>query len=555
MFSLIRNCMTLLILIFGLLHVVAAEDAEVAPSIEHQAAQTTFQAMRGLIESLKRQQQKLDKLPDLKTLESDTEALEKHKSEKKAIREEIARIESQLQVIATNIETKEFDGSAKQAFDLQAELQQLVEPFVLMLRSATEDSRAIEQLRRAIDEAQRQNELASSALKNLDQLEQQQPPEELAKLVADYRHEWQERLKTSQEEMMAFQQQLRSKLNLRESPGQTAGRSIIDFMKERGYNLLLGLVVFFLVLLGMRLVGSLVSKAVRKHYRSYYTVPMRAGALIYSILTLVAAVMGMLIVFNLRADWLLMAIGAILLIGGLWALIKILPSLMEQLSLLLNLGAVQEHERVIFDNVPWLVKTLALYTELENPALRGGNITLPVRELIGLHSRPVVEGETWFPTSEGDWVLIGEDEIAQVELQTPEQVILRRLGGSATVMSTAEFLAAPPRNLSDGYRVEVQFGIDYKHQQQATGEILGQLREWVKRELPQHLPENSVKRITVEFFSAAESSLNYEVEVVMDGSAASVYEDLALLISSTLVDACNAHGWEIPFQQLVVHKA
>jgi hypothetical protein len=41
-----------------------------------------------------------------------------------------------------------------------------------------------------------------------------------------------------------------------------------------------------------------------------------------------------------------------------------LPSFIREVMLLLNIGAVREGERVVYNGIPWLVKTLNLYQYL-----------------------------------------------------------------------------------------------------------------------------------------------------------------------------------------------
>ncbi|MGI9522573.1 MAG: hypothetical protein ACR2PG_13090 [Hyphomicrobiaceae bacterium] len=78
--------------------------------------------------------------------------------------------------------------------------------------------------------------------------------------------------------------------------------------------------------------------------------------------------------------------------------------------------------------VPWRAKQLDFYTDLENPALDGGAFTLPVRELVGLHSRLAASREPWFPTKRGDWVQLKDDRLGQAISQTPELVQIREVG-------------------------------------------------------------------------------------------------------------------------------
>ncbi|MEM9736135.1 MAG: hypothetical protein AAF908_05975, partial [Pseudomonadota bacterium] len=67
------------------------------------------------------------------------------------LRQELASTQDQISVVATGISERAFDRREPQSFNLQQELQDLIEPFVLMLRNATAEARRIEATRRALD--------------------------------------------------------------------------------------------------------------------------------------------------------------------------------------------------------------------------------------------------------------------------------------------------------------------------------------------------------------------------------------------------------------------
>ena len=73
-----------------------------------------------------------------------------------------------------------------------------------------------------------------------------------------------------------------------------------------------------------------------------------------------------------------------------------------------------------------------------------GTFTIPVRELKGLHSRPMDENEKWFPTQEGDWIVLDNGLWAEVILQSPEAVHLREEGGAVSHMTVDAFLGQNP---------------------------------------------------------------------------------------------------------------
>jgi hypothetical protein len=229
-----------------------------------------------------------------------------------------------------------------------------------------------------------------------------------------------------------------------------------------------------------------------------------------------------------------------------------LPKLIEQLTLYLNLGAVQEGERVFFDGIPWLVKRLDFYCDLANPVLEGGEFTMPIRELIGLHSRPHAPMEAWFPTLKGDYVRL-PGGVACVRTQTPGVVELEYEGGIRVQYTAAQFFAMAPENLSRGARAQVVFGIGYAHQAEATGAIRETLRDFVREGLTAVLRPEQIVAVDVEILQAGTSSIDYQVECDMTGDAAQLYETVERLLARLCIDACNRYGWDIPYPQLVVH--
>jgi len=132
-------------------------------------------------------------------------------------------------------------------------------------------------------------------------------------------------------------------------------------------------------------------------------------------------------------------------------------------------------------------------------------------------------------------------------------VQLVELGGAKAQYQTSDFLALSPRNLSTGFRVECGFGIDYKHQADSTQSIPRVMQERLSDELPGTLGEGSLRNVRVELREAGASSLDYEVEIDLDGNAAPELPEIRRAVTRILVEACNDHGWEIPFQQVTVH--
>jgi small-conductance mechanosensitive channel len=82
------------------------------------------------------------------------------------------------------------------------------------------------------------------------------------------------------------------------------------------------------------------------------------------------------------------------------------------------------------------------------------------------------------------------------------------------------------------------------------------MREALAEALPELLETKAqLKALSVIFESAGASSLDYRIEVQLDGSAAPQTEVIRAGVQRILVDACNRHGWTIPFTQITLHQA
>lgn len=477
----------------------------------------------------------------------------RRKGELEELRKEAAALSLQIGAIATGVSDEEFRGQAATEFDLNGELQALVEPFVVMMRDATENARQIERLRRAQSEARRREALARRALETLAPVRAEASDEAVIAALEEMSALWEKRADAASDLANALDQQLKDRLSDRGQSREAVNAAASGFFKDRGLSLLLGLSAFGAVFVAMRYAHRLASwiRVRRRMRRNFQT---RLANLVFTVLTFVTATGAMLTVFNLRNDWLLLGVVAVMLLALVWVGIKMLPGAVEQVTLLLNLGAVQEGERVIIDGVPYEVRKLDFYTDFVNPAL-DADFNLPVRALIGMRSRPSARDEPWFPTRRGDWVRLADEQYGQVVSQSPDIVEIRIPGGSEVTYSTADFLAEKPENLSNGFRAEIVFGLSYRHQKDLPGEIMETLKERIRAGVAAMVPDGHLRDVGVDMLEAGDSAVSFEVEADLVGEAAPMLEDVERELVRLCVVACNEEGWEIPFPQLVVHKA
>lgn len=469
-----------------------------------------------------------------------------------AKRAEIAQVNGRIEQLATGVEPADYDLSKRGEFDLQSELQQLVEPFISIMKSATEEARTIERLRRLEQGAEAQAAVAKRAGNSVALLLDTAPDDESKERLTDLLETWREKEQAALDLAVSTDRQLQAKLAQQGNAAESSGAAIRDFLNTRGRNLAFGLLAFGAVFFFMRLLGRAIRATLRKGRRRSFG--RRLFQLLFAFMTLVLSFVAMLAVFNSLNDWLLFGLGILLLLAGIWLVLKTLPNLVEQGTMLLNLGAVQEGERIMFNGIPYRVEKLDFFSDLVNPKLRGGTFTIPVKELTGFHSRPVADDEVWFPCEEGDVVILEDERWGRVTFQSPEAVIMVDDGGSRHTFEAPAFLALTPRNMSDGYRTESEFGVDYKHQAIATTDIPRIMAADVRKDIERRFGKDKVRNVAVEFISAGDSSLIYEVEADMTGDADWQWEEVKFALAQFATDSCTRNGWNIPFPHVTLTR-
>lgn len=484
--------------------------------------------------------------------------------DKAAHLEEIARLEKEVREaewkfssLVVGFDVKEYDVPTKESSDLRSELERLFQPLVLWLKELTAEPREIESMRSRLAELDQRLATARTARERATRAIAAAAREdgERARLREPLRRvseTWDARIRATEQQRTVLNAELENKQASRVSLWETLGSDLDRAVRTRGLNLLLAVGAFLAVFLSLRFVQRRVSRLNRA--RDDRSFPLRLFEVLLNLLVVLAAVAATLITLYAMGDWVLLAIALIFLLGAGWAAMKMVPQYFEQVRLMLNLGAVREGERIIVDGLPWRVDSLKLYSVLVNPDLQGGVLRVPLRDLIGMRSRAMHESEPWFPCRVGDFVLLADGTRGKVLNQTPETVVLSQLASQRSYTTTA-FLDASPRNLSGGFMIDVLFGVDYGHQQDATRAIPARFKSVLEDGLARVISPSWIKSIDADFRQAAPSSLDILVLVELDGAAAADYGRIQRAVSRLLVDTCTEQGWVIPFTQLTVHQA
>ncbi|MBK7952206.1 MAG: mechanosensitive ion channel [Deltaproteobacteria bacterium] len=467
--------------------------------------------------------------------------------------DELNSLSRSFSELATGVDPQSLDAEPDPVrFELSRELRVLLAPLLNELKRATSRPREIDRLRTEITDLSDQLATIERAVAQLDTVAKATKDAELAKALASERKDWLRRRAALATTLEVAHQ----KLDQRAADSPSIGQAIHDvfqvFFKSRGRNLLLAFVAMASFLFLLRRLRSLLARQPRFTAR-VQTFGGRIFSLVYSVFTVVGAVLVFVLALYFFGDWVLLILALLLILGLVWASKQALPRFWSQAVLFLDMGAVREGQRVMLHGLPWRVESIAFYCALVNPALVGGRLRLPIEDLGSMRSRPDEPEEPWFPTQTGDVVLRDDQRPAVVEFQSIEVVRLRCPGGNRIVIPTAQFAGESIEVLSGGYRVDVQFGLDYESQ----AEITTTTREMMETEIERRWRESpwagSLLSVAVEFSSAGPSSLDYFVRVDLDGSQALDYAAQRRHLASLCVDVCNENGWVIPFPQLTIH--
>ncbi|MBC8282960.1 MAG: hypothetical protein H8E32_04045 [Nitrospinae bacterium] len=501
-------------------------------------------------------------------LEKEIDALRK-KSETKENLQKIIDLQTQIDRLnlnfdsrATSLSLEDSSLKKKEKSPWTKQLEDITAPLLQAIRDLTEKPRKVDSLKKRIDTLENRLAIHKEASQNLivlekskEEIEGSTKPEAkryLARLALLKNKYDPELTRLNLEEA---RKDLKEILSSDESILDSAQKQVKDFFKNRGKNLLITLAAFSgLWWLLNRLRRWILRLSLFTQMSPAFGKLFSAAYNIFILIICLMVGLACLYFFN---DWLLISLIVMILILIAWTSRQYLPTFIQEIKLIVNLGTVREGERLIWSGVPWLVRDIGLSAILVNENLEGGELRLPVRNLIDKHSRPTVEGEPWFPTKVGDWVILNDDTYGWVKHQTLEQVVLSLKGDSLKYYSTDDFLSKSPLNISMGFRYCIEFGLDYKIQDRICEEIPKIFDNGLKNSLAKYFEGDSpdFKFLEVRFDSAATSSLNLMIVIHADGKCADRYEENRREIQTALVQISNENNLTIPFSQLTINMA
>ena len=436
----------------------------------------------------------------------------------------------------------------------QEDIVDVIKPLADSLKSVTRRPRQIAELRSQLLVIDQKQSALQDALGKFGIFDQADLQGSAAVYVADLREGWTEDLQQLEGEELIANRQLQELLGDKEGTFSGILPSLKRFVLGTGLTLLLAVVVSVAMYFFMRSVWWFIEKKiVSKETRRKSTV-YRFASYMYHLLTAIIVILSIFIVLYVREDLLLLALASLLLAGLLLNIKQFLPRYFSEARLLLNLGSVREEERVIYNGLPWQVKSLNLHTVLHNPAL-DGIVRLPLGVVRELVSRPV-RNNLWFPSQRGDYIILPDGLLGQVKYQTPDLVEVTVKGGMAQTFTTPDFYGLNIINLSRDktFGVSVTFGLDYSLQSIVVKEIPEALHSAITEKLKNSDLAKEMVSLLVELSEANASSLDFIIFGSFQNSCASSYYRIERLFLQTCVEVSNERDWTIPFPQLTVHN-
>lgn len=527
------------------------------PSRSQNTGDTTdIENIWNLVTALSKQAQQVQKELNDAMKQPSTSSGTRHREE---LQNQLDQLNKNFESLATKLSTDDLIFGEEVKEDWTKELQELTSPLLQAVRELTKKPRRIEKLKKQIDLLETQQAKYEDAFTKVTSLLERAAKETskdpgtlaIASRLNELKNKYDPeliRLKLDDARL-----NLKNELSDKKSLVDIARESIKDFFKHRGRNLLVTLATFFGLLWGLfRFRGWVIGKHYILKLQSRTRKLLRVG---FNLFTIIICTTGSLLSLYLLNDWLLLSVIIIVLVAIGWTSRQLIPKVFQEVQMSLNMGTVREHERLIWNGVPWMVKSLGLEATLVNEQLDEGVIQLPLKELIGKYSRQVVENEPWFPSKTGDWVILADSTYGQVKHQTQEQVTLQLLGNSSKYYPTGQYLKLSPVNISHGFLYNITFGLNYGIQSRICDEIPKLFENGLRKYLDNHFQEKSPDflDLKVQFDNASVNSLYLAVLINVDGRCAEMYDCYKREINCALVRICNENKLNMLFNQLTVN--
>lgn len=537
-------------------HVFADEKSTLTKALTHNKDSEKDEASQKMLFSLSELKRSLSQGISEKKARLDKTTSE---TEKANLESEIAKLDEQLndaradfERIATGVDISLFLGKKDETFDWKEELVSLVEPGIKEIKRMTVNARNKTKLKDEVAYYENLVLVSHTATQNIAELISKTEDREVKKNLETLLPEWKSIEKQITNKLHIANMQLSEVNSAEKSFIESSGGSIKKFVRTRGLYLFIAVIACALALLLLRLGTRRLIRLIPGYNLAYKPFHIRLFELLSRAAAMVVTLFVLVFVFYIFEDWVLLSLSIVFFLGLGWALRNTVPRFWKESCLMLNIGAVREGERIIYQGIPWMVKSINIFCILENPEMEV-SLRLPIEALLDQTSRPFHRKEPWFPCRRNDWVILSDGTWGKVNSISHEMVIIVQPGSAKKTYQTADFLALAPLNLSLNFTLKSILGLSYDLQKDITGKIPDILSAHILEAAQKEGYEESLINLQVDFQTANSSSLDLAVIADFKGEMASQYYKLQRAIQRWCVDACNANNWEIPFPQIKVH--
>lgn len=490
----------------------------------------------------------LQKIKDLENKQKEAETDEQKQAMGKQLQELAERKNTLLHdftLNATGIDTSTLEKQKTEKVDWREELNQIFSPIVVGLTALTEPSRRLELLRSNVASYEQHLPKIRTGLTQLQTLIDKSTQRNVKQRLEKEQEYWQQQEKELITKLEVAKQQL---IELQEKKVSIT-EAFISFkdavFSKRGLNILSAIGLFFATFIGLFLLRRLVMLVNPLTYIPRFRFISNLIDVFLYTLTFTIAVLVLMFSLYVAGEILVLGVVAIMLLGMIWALRSAIPKYFEQIKLMVGIGPVRQGEKVIYNGIGWRVDSIGIYCYLRNPALTPGELRLPIKDLIDMRSRPYDEDEKWFPSQEGDYVLIDGKNYRQIVKQTPENIIVKVMGGEV-IMPTKSYLSSDISNLSAApFYHGTSLFIAYEHRYELLEQIVDQLREHVDNGIKASPFGESALYVFVEFASFTDKSLEIWAWLQSKSEVAGRYVGIKLTLEKLCLEAANKYGWQI----------
>ncbi|WPD21552.1 MAG: hypothetical protein SD837_15240 [Candidatus Electrothrix scaldis] len=463
------------------------------------------------------------------------------------LNDRLEKTENDFSLLTTGIDYNTFLKKEGKEVDWEKELKEIFSPIIVELKETTERPRKMERLRSQILYLEKRIPQIQQASEDLDKFLEKVSDKKVKGRLESWKEYWVQLEKEFVTQEEAAKNQLLKAENERKSLLTSFKVFFDSFVKNRGKNLFFALLAFVGIYLLFRFIQKGIQWISPLHRSPKYMFWANLVDVMLYGLALIVATGALIAVLFTSGDWLILAIVLLLVIGIIWGARNTLPQFVEQIKLLLGFGPVRQGEKVMVDGIPYRVEMMGVYSYLNNPLLTGGTLRLPLKDLVGMRSRPYDESEPWFPCKEGEVVLVNGNIMRKVLMITPQYVKLDWYGCDMDeYMPTSVFMNSTLLSLARPFWVGITFRLSYQHReyQEIVDKLISFVREEAKK-LPYAEHIIDIENPWVELGSLDETSLSFLVWIQARPEIAAKYSGIKRTVTHICLRAANKYGWNI----------